>query len=178
MWKSQSRMFSRASIPISLTHQRAGFLLAMANPNATEILQENWMRVAPAMIASSLKLPPVGLSVLLFRISQHVCNVIIFPPPKMAGDPYFGLIVSGPVPGDDWTKKECETVTVRYFLLDRPQCGPPELYEWRGPAPASEAPAGEDLFEKLRWVVKQTDDPRDFIETILTRVFGFDLSAE
>ncbi len=130
------------------------------------------------MIASVLMSPPTGLSVLLFRICKHVCNLIIFPAPKMAGDPYFGLIVSGPVPGDDWTKRECESVPVRYFLLDHPQSGPPELYEWRGPAPAGEAPPGEDLFKKLWFVVKGIDDPRDFIETILTRVFGFDLSAE
>jgi hypothetical protein len=153
------------SIPSALTGQRSGFLYAIAAPQASQTLQENWTKLAAlSPLPKEQCLPPTGMSVSNFRYEKYVCFLIIFPRPRVTGEAYFGFIVAGPT--DDWSPETRAKVPVCYYLLERSSSDSPTILQWR-PTDTK----GEETFDSLGGG-PSPNDPRLFVELILTRFYG------
>ena len=164
------RQFVRTFIPLSLApERRPGFLVEMSSPRATQVLQEAWekvgirLRLPPAMFIS-----PAGMSASGFSHGSLRCFFIVFPPPESAGESFFGLVVAGPA--DDWSAKALSRVPVRYFILESSTTGTPAVFEWQ-PSSAGE----EEVFTALG-SGPSPENPPDFVEAILARVYGINLN--
>ena len=160
----QHRNFARMSIPDALTRVRSGFLVALSDARASQILQESWQKFGAAVLPSNALMPPTGLSVSGFRQDKHLGFLILFPPPKAPGESFFGLILAGP--SDDWSPEVREKVPVRYFLLERASGPSPTIFEWR--------PSGtrdEEAFES-HGAGPSPQYPPDFVDVILARFYG------
>ena len=159
------RNFARMFIPDALARHRGGFLAAMSDPNSTRTLQEAWQKCGASVLPRELLASSAGLSASGFRHENYLCLLIIFPPPKVAGESHLGFIVAGP--SNDWSPDARAKVPVRYFLLERSSSDTPVILEWR---PSSTE--GDELFDALG-PGPSPKNPPGFVETILTRFYSF-----
>lgn len=158
------RNFVRMFIPDALARNRSGFLAAMSDPQASRTLQETWQKCGARVLPREQVAPSTGLSVSGFRHERFLCFLIIFPPPKVAGESYFGFVVAGP--SDDWSPEARANVPVRYFILERSAMDSPTMFEWR-PSTTD----GDELFDSLG-SGPSPQNPPAFVETILSRFYG------
>ena len=156
------RNFVRMFIPDALARNRSGFLAAMSDSQATRTLKEAWLKCAARVLPPEVLLPAADLSVSAFRHENFLCLMIVFPPPKAAGESYCGFIVAGP--SDDWSPEARARVPVRYFILERTASSAPLICEWR-----PSATEGDELFDSLG---TGPQNPPDFAQVILTRFYG------
>ena len=136
------RNFVRMFIPDALARNRSGFLAAMSDPQASGTLQEAWRKCGARVLPPELCAPSAGLNVSGFRHEKFLCLLIIFPPPNVTGESYFGFIVAGP--SDDWSPEVRAKVPVRYFILERSASTAPAIFEWR-PSTTED----DELFDSL-----------------------------
>jgi hypothetical protein len=158
------RNFARMFIPVALSGNRSGFLAAMCEPQANQGLQEAWHKCGARVLPPELLAPSAGLSVSTFRHEKFVCLLIIFPPPNVAGESYFGFIVAGPL--DDWSLEARARVPVRYFILERSALNAPVILEWR-----PSATEDDEVFDSLG-PGPSPQNPPDFVQLILSRFYG------
>jgi hypothetical protein len=163
------RNFVRMFIPDALARNRNGFLAAMSDPQASRTLQEAWQKCGARVLPRELVAPSTGLNVSAFRHESFLCLLIIFPPPKVAGESYFGLVVAGP--SDDWSPEARAKVPVRYFILERSAMDSSTIFEWR-PSTTD----GDELFDNLG-SGSSPQNPPHFVEAILSRFYGLKPSA-
>lgn len=160
----QHRNFARMFIPDALTRHRSGFLAAMSDARASQTLQESWHKFGAGVLPASALMPPTGLSASGFQHDRHLCFLILFPPPTVAGESYFGLLVAGP--SDDWSPEARAKVPVRYFLLERSASDAPTIFEWR-----ASSTQDEEIFDS-HGPGPSPQNPPDFVERILSRFYG------
>jgi hypothetical protein len=158
------RNFARMFIPDALARNRNGFLAAMSDPQASRTLQKAWQKCGARVLPPELVAPSTGLSVSPFRHEKFLCLLIIFPPPRVAGESYFGFVVAGP--SDDWSPEARARVPVRYFILERSASSAPGIFEWR-----PSATEDEELFDSLG-PGPSPQNPPDFAQAILSRFYG------
>jgi len=156
-------------IPVALSGNRGGFLAAMCEPQANQSLQEAWHKCGARVLPPELLAPSAGLSVSAFHHEKFVCLLIIFPPPKVAGESYFGFIVAGPL--DHLSSEALARVSVRYFILERSAANAPEILEWR-PSKTEDY----EVFDSLG-PGPSPKNPPDFVQLILSRFYGLKADA-
>ncbi|HEX8297420.1 MAG TPA: hypothetical protein VF593_14035 [Chthoniobacteraceae bacterium] len=162
----QHRNYARMAVPLALTSQRSGFLGMLMTEQATQTMRENWQRGAARILPPEQLISPAALSVEAFHHKQHLCALIVFPPPNAPGEAHFGFIVAGPGPSGDWAPEVRAALPVRYFLLERSTSDTPTIFEWR-PSHTQ----GEEVFDS-HGSGPSPLNPMDFVETIFKRFCG------
>ncbi len=112
-----------------------------------------WETFCGRNLPAGAPVPPNEIKTICAREGDRILIGVEFSSPRVAGEPYFGVALLGPVPNDAWSAAGRSSAPFRYFVLFRGPTGT-SVEEWTSDPPTVFGTGPDpELFGFVDWVL-------------------------